>query len=267
MDQITVRQGIYLPWQVTLQDNAGSVVTTYTVDNVPACKVWSGDNTAVSANPTVAWIDPTAGTLLISFKQADTSSLTSGSYVCAVELALTGDLIGETLEVYRANLVVEDSPGTQVTPKTYCSYSDLLDYAPQIAKELADSTQTGFAEQRGKAKDWIDEVILAHAGRWRWRYVKDLLDTDKLIIDSKIKEIAVYRTLSYIFGSSFSASKETTTYLDFAARQKQNANAAIGTLVAWFDTNNDGIGDVHVDCAILSMRTDDCWGWHRYVQG
>ena len=263
MDKINVRQGIYLPWQVTLKDEAGDSITTYTADNALTCKVWSGDNTATVATPSVAWIDPTLGTLLISFLADDTSALLSGSYLCSVELALTGDLVGETLEAYRADLVVEDSPGTQVAPPSYCSYQDLLAFAPQIAKEKADSTQTGFAEQRGLAREWIERVILSKAGRYQGRYIKTLLDEDKLLVTSQVKQIAVKKTLALIFGTAFSPSKETTAYVDFASRMAQQANSEIVSMVAEFDLNNDGVCDMIVNCGVMSMRADDCqhyWG-------
>lgn len=265
MELLTVRAGITAQYEVALLHEDGTPVTSYTTADTLACKLWAGDATSTLATPLASWTDPSQGLLAVTFRASDTATLTPARYKITLELTHSG----ETVEAWRAWLEVLASPGSASAPKVYCTYDDLLSYAPRLAKEQDESTLAGFAEARAQARRWLENIILKHSANKRFSllggigttsrgtnpYIKTLLDTDKLIVSPAVVEITAKKALSIVYGSCVSPNdKGKDDYLKLSDKWANEANRLAQCLVAEFDTNGDGFGELSIDLSVWDVR-------------
>lgn len=89
-----------------------------------------------------------------------TGSLPVGQYIIQVNVVASD---ANTYAVYEGFLTVDFGVGTDTTPTTYCSYQDLLTYAPWVQKLQTDTGTAGFVVERGLARAWLDNVLVQHS--------------------------------------------------------------------------------------------------------
>lgn len=187
-------------------------------DDAPAltCTLWPGDDRASVGTLAATWHDAPAALVRIDFTQATIDALETGWVKSIVTLASTGLVIAEF------EIKIEAGPGSRAARPVYCSYQDLedeLSWIEDLRSETKD--QSGFAEARADARDWIDSVILAavpgesgdglrsYSWGWTWggecnlgRRYSDLLTSNGLDVTSvsgrRIVKAAVYQSLSTI---------------------------------------------------------------------
>jgi hypothetical protein len=140
-----------------LQADLSTPSAAYLSSDVLTAKVWPGDIQMVVATPAASWIDATVAKWRLDFAPADTSTLIAGVYRVRV-IATRGSAIDELLRDSVEVLVVA---GAGAAPSVYCTYQDMAiecSWLQQYQDESED--ETGFAEQRVRAREWMDAMIL-----------------------------------------------------------------------------------------------------------
>jgi hypothetical protein len=167
LTEIDVVRGADRYQTIRLTDEAGDAVTTFTGSATLAVTVWAGDATAsitAGAAPTATWVDATAGTVQLYFAAAFTTLLTPGEYPVALSVTASG----KTYTRRVGTLVVTPSAGSTAAGATYCTFDDMLSYAPWLPRLVADADgmlQAGLAEQRALSRDWLNHQIIERARR------------------------------------------------------------------------------------------------------
>lgn len=249
------RQDETVPWLITLA-RGDDVALTYTGAETLTAQIWAGDDQEVLLTPTVAWVDaPSQIQVTI-----DATTLGEGDYQLRVRDNADADIAWHQLRVLPA-------PGTGEAPTTYCSFDDLLVYAPWLKNLAGESDQTGFIEQRHLARVWLDQVIQRHcrpgrnwislgpgtvwlggssaAGASTW--LQDLLDDDGLLISASLREAAAKYAISQVLAAQVSGQEGTKTYQGLAVQFRGEAHAALSVATAEIDTDGDGAADIVID--------------------
>jgi hypothetical protein len=158
---ISLDSGAARRWTLTIgADGTGLPATGFTGADALAAQVWPGDDRPALFAPALAWLDATAATCRLTISAAQSATLAAGQY--AVRATVTpGD--GLTRAIWRATLVICATPGTRVAPATYGTSDGLLQLAPWLADLASASDQSSFAEPLGRARAWLDKLILR---RW-----------------------------------------------------------------------------------------------------
>src|SRR5438067_2285520 len=148
-----VSVGSQLVIDATLRDGDGNPLSGYTGSEALSTVVWPGANRAVAFTPLTIWTTPAVGLIAITITGAETATLSPGRYDLLTRVADGA----EWDDGYFATLTVTGFAGTGVAPKEYVTYADLLQFGRSWLKELqTDDDQAGFAQEVGRASDWID---------------------------------------------------------------------------------------------------------------
>jgi hypothetical protein len=139
-----------------------------------------GDDRPALTTPTAAWIDATVASWSLNLVPADTAAATVPPGVYRIRVIATrGSAIAELL---RDSIEVLPTEGTGTAPAVYGSYNDMQAECNWIGQFADGADQSGFAEQRGKARLWLDDLILRAApvggqgalisrqSWWSWSY-------------------------------------------------------------------------------------------------
>lgn len=267
METEQVLQGADFARTITILDRDGDAVTTFTGAATLAATLWPGDDQASLLTLTSTWVSAPAGTVRISATAAQTATLTPGTY--PVRLAITASGVVSSAVVFMLEALA--APGTALVPPSYCSFKDMLAIVPWINELTTVEDQSGFAEQRGAAREWLDAVILskvpagraagprgliAGGGASSRGWVADLLDDDALVLtgpDGKRlkRACALYscaEVLKYQVGS-----RDETSYQVLAYDLRHEAESLARQGVAWIDTNDDDEGDISFDLGSLRV--------------
>lgn len=162
MDTMTVSQGFGLQEVITIRDYLDNPITTYTGLESLSGSVRAGRaiNPSVSGQGflfTPTWGDASQGTVNVNLTSAQTATISPGQYLIQVGLA------DKSADFYEGYLVVTYSAGLSVLPPTYCTYDDILIFAPWIQRLQSETGVAGFALERGQARAWLDNVIIQHS--------------------------------------------------------------------------------------------------------
>ena len=158
MDVFSLVAGTALPIRVTLSDSAGLPIVTYPAATPLVAELWPGGERPASFLVAATWADPTAGTVDLLIAAAQTVGLAAGRYRgrLVVTDPFEGPLVG-----YEWAVDLTPAPGTEVEPPSYCRFADLLDYGRSWLPGLQGADdEAGFAEYRGRARAWLDDLIL-----------------------------------------------------------------------------------------------------------
>lgn len=287
---IECTQGRSIDTALQAKNRDGSIPTTgdFLVSDTLAATVSIGDGYPSLFAPTVSWTDADAdvdtGVFVLSTNDADTANVDPGDYL----LIVTNSRGGRTAVIARAGFRVLGSIGTAVAPKTYCSYADLEDELAWIGeiKDL-EADLTGFLKQRGRARQWMDGLILAaqpsrgiglisRQNYWTWDFgngggggsyggnalaadpvLKGYLDSDSLILTTgygqKIVDACTYWTLAKILGRT-GYQRVNTSMTGLAGHYRSKANFEACNAVAEIDTNADGVVDIAIPLGITNTR-------------
>jgi hypothetical protein len=268
----SVYRGTALPLGFTFVDSSGDPqVNTYVGTEPLTATVWPGGNRAAAFAPTVAWDVPAAATGRVTLSAAQTATLDPGDYQLVVKVT-TAD--GLSVAGYSCTVVVLASAGTAVEPPTYCTYDELLKYARGWLKQLAtDDDESGFAEQRHRARTWIEDIGHAHfrtatlavvvggagwgprRGSARSTWLQAQFDADYLMLTDQIRECAAHKALHLVCAGQIGAGG-ATDYGKLARYYGSRADYLGSCLVLSLDTDGDGEADVTIDCT----STDPLYG-------
>jgi hypothetical protein len=132
--------------------------TAFLATDLLSAKVWPGDDMPTIATPAASWTDATVAAYQIAFGPTDLiPPLLPGTY----RIRATATRGADTVEIFRDSLEVTVTEGAGVAGSVYCSYEDMATECNWISQfqDMAED-QTGFLEQRVKARLWMDGLIL-----------------------------------------------------------------------------------------------------------
>jgi hypothetical protein len=264
-------QGSGDSWTVPILDASGNAIT-YTGLETLSGDIWPGGTRASLVTLTPTWLDPAAGTTTVSITGTNTTSLSVATYI----VRATVDDGNGPKTYYRGSLKILASPGSSAAPATYISDDDLRDYAPWIDALQADSDQTGFGTQCGKARSWLDEILIT---RWKYisfapqlgtpgwgtwslyggrdpmpsKWLRDQLAANLLMVRDLTKEVVAKRALYYICKAQLGRNGDHA-YQDLARGFAFEANELVKTYRAEIDLNGDGYADVYINCGASNLR-------------
>jgi hypothetical protein len=275
---IPIIQGAAWSGTVTVADSTEATVTTYLSSAwTPTVKVWGGqDQTPWTIEPTASWkTDGSDGLIDINFSASATATQEPAIYTLEVDLSPIGG--GDKVPVFRGQVEIIQASGTATVPPTYATYKDLLFYWPNLAVINSDINMSGCHDHLGKAREWLDRVILAHdrpnstfyvangtyqpsniwgglgpAGTNIW--LKQQLDANLLMVTPLVVEICSYRALGTILSSAIGADGKESPYERHGRNFLAKANEKVGTYIAELDQDSDGWPDYWVPCGTVSQR-------------
>ncbi len=270
-----IRIGTDADWQITALDSSGAAVVFSGTETL-AATVWAGDDQAALFAPTVSFINAAAGTMKLSVGAAQTANLAIGLY--RVTVTVTSG--GRAFDCFDGLLELDHTAGTATAPTVYCSLDDCLEWAPwlqDLQSELADVT--GFAKQRGRARSWLDDMIvtrykyLSYApspgvpgfGSWLmqgWgrdpipsKWLRDQLDANYLIVRDVIKEVTAKKAIAYVCAAQVGPKRDDNPYKDLARDFHWEADNLIKTVRAEIDLPpQDGYADILVNLGATDLR-------------
>jgi hypothetical protein len=145
------------PLQV-MQADGYTPSTAFLASDVLTAAVWPGDDMPTIAMPAARWTDATIAAYQVAFGPTDLiPPLLPGIYRIRVRATRGPD----TVEIFRDSLEVVVTEGAGVATAAYCTYEDMATECNWIKQFQDDEEdQTGFLEQRVKARNWMDGLIL-----------------------------------------------------------------------------------------------------------
>lgn len=215
--------------------------TGFTGDEALTVLLWVGENQPAITTPaaaTAVWVDYTTPEVQLEFDETLTATLDPGRYTVA--LAVNG---GGANRV--AVLVILDAPGSADAPTAYNVRKDIVNLVPWIEHLQSPGDLTGFADQSGQARDWVDQRILA-ACPFDIGWVRDQLAANKLLLTGPDGRRLVRAAALYAAGLILErepGKQGETAYRDLGKEMKEDADALLMAGVVWIDTDGDGVGD------------------------
>ncbi len=288
MRSLECTQGLSFNAVIQAVNRDGSNPTTgdFLASDTIAAVVTIGEGYPSVYAPDVSWTadqaDVTTGLFVVSGDDGDTASLDPGDYL----LSVTNSRDGRTFPIAKIPFRVLGTVGALTSPSVYCTYTDLKDQLFWIGDiKDAESDLTGFLKQRGRARTWMDGLILAaqpsrgvglisRQNYWSWDFgngggsyggnalaedpvLKGYLDAGGLILASpygqKIIDACTYWTLAEILIRT-GYQRTNTSMTGLASMYRQKANYEASTAVAQIDTNADGIVDLAISLGITNTR-------------
>lgn len=276
MDTMSVTQGFQLAETITIRDYLDNPITTYTGSELLSGSVRIGRSFPAFISFTPTWGTPSSGLVNVVLTAAQTATLSPGQYRIQVGLA------DNTANFYEGFLVVDYWVGTQATPKTYCTYDDILTYAPWVMKVETETGTAGFVIERGLARSWLDNIIIQH---FDWNllspqigqsgfmpqsmfpamvnqppnlWLREQLNLDYLVRRQSVLEITAKKSLYFIGRSQLDAlndkQADLATWFGADADRMASALRAEITLGVADPNNLDTWPSVTVDCGRSSLR-------------
>ena len=245
--------------------------TGFLPGDVISAFVYSGENQPILFSPSVSWVSAPAGSYVVKFLAANTSTIVPGRYTLRVLVTRAAD--ARIIPIMQAWIQIKDSPGTATTLTNYCTLQDVLNYAPWLEKEQTSHALSGFSDHRHLARTWLESVIQSknlNSGIQRFgsdiiaffnpanyggdsKWLQTQLDNNLLMIKPKTLEIVCRKTIQVICESAISPTVKDQPYRDYARYQKMEVDRLIKTYIAEFDFNGDGYTDYVVNCSLSTL--------------
>lgn len=274
MDTYQVRQGEAIPIDFTLQDDQGNPITTYTGTESLAASVSPGGNLPASFMPAASWISGPLGTFNVTISAAQTASLPIGRYF---GLATLLDPTLGLLEAANFQLDIVAGVGTATPPTAYCGFADLLEFGGSWIRDLqTPDRKAGFADQCGRARSWLDDLIIGSwttgnaltlgdpgygavlsgqgTGQLPSAWLRQQLDANRLIVRDLVKEICSNKALGFICQGQIGPDDKGQQFLVLSRFYRNEANNLARTLRAEVDLNGDGLPEIAVNLGCTNMR-------------
>lgn len=144
--------------QVT-SDGATPVAGVYLSSDTLSARLWVGGDQPSLFSPTGAWVDAPNSKFSVGFAAAQTAALAPGTYFLQV-LATRG---GQSVAlVDGAGVELRPGPGSAAALKSYCTFADMLEIAPWVAKLSGAGDYAGFARERDHAALWFEDLVHRH---------------------------------------------------------------------------------------------------------
>jgi hypothetical protein len=274
MDIFAIRQGEALPIAVQLSDDQGNPVTKYTGLEPLAAAIWPGGNLPAAFMPAANWVSGPAGQLTILVTSGQTAGLDEGRYTGTLSLT---DPVAGPVEVYNWSMDVLAAPGTATTPPVYCQFSDLLTYGKGWVRSLQSQDEdAGFATERGRARSWLDDLVInawevsfpigvgdpgygavlvgQNPGQLPSVWIRQQLAAGGLVLRDLVVEIVAKKALAFICEGQMGASGSTFDFAKLGRWYSREANELVKTLRAEIDADGNGYPQFAMNLGMKSMR-------------
>jgi hypothetical protein len=264
-------QGSGDSWDVPAVDSNGDPIA-YTGAELLSAKIWPGGLRAGLITLTPTWKTPASGITNLVITGVQTATLVPAIYrvVCTLTDA------GGAHDYYRGDLEIFADPGTELVAPAYCTVADLRDHAAWIDDLQAESDQAGFARQLGKARKWLDDLIV---NRYKYdnsllapgqpgygaysifgaydvppsKWLRDQLNANLLIVREQTIELCALRTLWLICSAQIGREAESP-YQKLARGFLMRSENLAKTYRAEFDLDGDGFAEITVNLGQTSLR-------------
>lgn len=263
------------PLRIYLKDGV-TPSTAFVLTDVLAGELWTGDDRTPAASPAAAWdLDPPDYRLTIT--PADTAGLVPGTY----RVRVTATRGADTVEILRESVELLAVAGTAAPIPVYCTYEDMALHCSWIGQYLdTGEDQTGFAEQRGEARAWLDGLILRAQPRggglnlistqnyWTWnsggggydgsglavdQVMRGYLDAGGLVLTGGNGRQAVRACACYAIALVFGAMPDPSMQ-KFAGLFMRKAHSEASTLVVEIDSDADGVSEYAIALSSTNTR-------------
>lgn len=266
----TLDQGSGDSWTVPIVDEDGAALV-YTGNEPLTGKVWPGGERASVITLTPTWLTPASGLTTVAIPGSATS-ITPARY----RVVTTVYDAGGAHDYYRGWLEILADPGSEVVTPSYCTISDLRDQAAWIDDLQAESDQAGFAKQLGKARKWLDDLIVSRFkyenalltpgqpgygaysmfGRFDMppsKWLRDQLDANLLMVREQTVELCALRALWLICSGQIGREADSP-YQSLARSFLRRADNLVKTYRAEIDLDGDGYPEITINCGQSSLR-------------
>jgi hypothetical protein len=245
MEIYSIRQGEALEITVTLLDDQGDPIPGFSGSEVLTSPLWPGGNLPAAAYAQVAWLDFTVPSISLSIAGSVTATLAEGRYFGLIDLL---DVTDAHLEAYRYAIDILLAPGSAVAPPTYCLFPDLLKYGRRWLRTLqTEDVEAGFLEECGRARSWLDDLIVSAWQGFRTRgldpggygpplggiyasnypsiWLRQQLDAGGLAVRDIVIECTAKKALAFICEGQVGSDNKTFNFAKLAAYYHREANA------------------------------------------
>lgn len=141
----------------------GTAATDLSLSDAYTWKIWPGDDQASLATGS-GTIRTATGSEAAGF-YVDATITTANATTCGVgtfRIVVVKNPGTDDVVVYDDSIKFTSAPGSSAALPTYCTYSDLEARQSWVGTLLdIDDTQAGFAEQRNRARQWLESQIIA----------------------------------------------------------------------------------------------------------
>ncbi len=275
MDNYPVEAGTALPLDIILRTPQGDPITGYTGAEALAAEVWPGGDRSDLFHPSVTWSNPAAGALALTVTGAQTAGLDPGRYFGQVILL---DPAAGPLVAYRWSMDLSAAPGLATAPPAYCRGRHLLLHARGWLKKLpSEDDEAGYAEQCGRARTWLDDLILARSrtagylslgspgyGSWGGTssqpnvWLRGLLDGPGLVVRDWVIEATAKRALSYLCDGQLGSGDKGSEVQALGRRWRTESSAIAASNDAEIAT---GTGPGAVPNLFVHLGSSSVRGW------
>lgn len=271
LDPITIGQDKVYDCELYKSNLPTSAITTYTSSATFTAYFYRGDDQASLFTPTCAWTSATAGTFSVTLPASSTASLAEGTY--RLDVFITEG--GIKSHAVRASVEVLATAGSGTAPATYCTYEDMLKYAPWL-RTMVDTAedQAGFAEQRGQARKWLEDLAHKHyrgqrffvnGGYWtlpntwamtrlsgRDETLQGWLDDDLLILNPDVVEACAKMAIYYVLQGRLAPAQSGNgnQYGAYAAWFAAEAKTIVSTMTLEIDDAGTGTAGTRIDLSV-----------------
>jgi hypothetical protein len=251
MDPYVAYQGSALIINAVFYDD-DDLVAPYDGASVLETTVWPGGNRALSfLAPTFPTV-PAAGSFSVAIAASVTATLAPGEYKGLTRVTQPGQ---DPVDGYEFTLTIKAFAGTGAEPKVYCDYADLLRYGRSWLLQLTTADdEAGFAQQRARARSWLEDVAHAHnptRGGARSVWLTTQLAADALIVRDEIRECVAKKALAFICEAQVGMGEEAAVYARMARMFHSQADGLANSLILEFDRDHDGVADMTIDCTCI----------------
>jgi hypothetical protein len=269
--QIEAKAGSDRAVTLTLKSAAGDAITTYTGSATLEAKVWPGGDRAAVWTPTATWVSAAAGTVRVSWTDADTASVAPALY--RLQLSVTAD--AQTATIDAALVWLRPGPGTTAEPSVYCSFDDVERYAPWITQVIADqpSIESDLGEYRQRAYSRLNDKVIDRADRDGWAMAnvttwpsgttdrdqfRAWLEAGRLMTSGRrgdaVREMTARWTVAMVCEPLLGNGPGDTPYQSIARRYWAVADSLLILYTAELDTDGDGEANLTVPMGRRSCR-------------
>jgi hypothetical protein len=163
MLNLEVVHGTRRDWVLQAQDDFGNYPTGYLGTDALSATCWAGQSQASLFAPAVSWNDAPTAKVNLSASAAQSARLSPGG-VYQVQASVTRPGQDPTCALWVTLTCLPAAGSDTQATSTYCVDTDLLAYAPWLEDILEDTSDTeGFYDQRLRARQWLDRVIVGRA--------------------------------------------------------------------------------------------------------
>jgi hypothetical protein len=244
-------------YPIVVRDSRGQAITSYTAANPLDAVIWQGDALAALATPAIAWDDAAAGSCTLTIARADLlddsgDPLAPGVYRLQ---AFVGEAGGVRKTIVDATIRLVATPGAGVAPRVYGTADEMKVFFPPIDDLQAGSDETGFAEQRARARQWADQFVERYSAAQDKTAVRAWLAADRLAVTPILSEMVAKKALSIVLlaqlpDAATVAAGRQSSFQQAGARLAAEAEALAANWVAEVDADGDGTVDTWVDCRV-----------------